>query len=98
MSLSDPERLIVARLRAMRLNVVALASGLVISLGVVVYLLARDVIGAFTNAWMLYFGLMFVILVLFRPEGIAGMVKSLIERRRPRAERGSALRLIFRNG
>jgi branched-chain amino acid transport system permease protein len=66
--------------------------------GVVVYLLARDVIGALTTAWMLYFGLMFVVLVLFRPEGIAGMAKSLIERRRLGTEGGSALRLIFRSG
>jgi branched-chain amino acid transport system permease protein len=45
--------------------------------GVVVFLIARDVIGAMTNAWMLYFGTMFVLLVLFRPEGIAGGVKML---------------------
>ena len=41
-------------------------------IGVVVFLIARDVIGALTNAWMLYFGLLFMAVVLFRPEGIAG--------------------------
>jgi branched-chain amino acid transport system permease protein len=66
--------------------------------GVVVYLIARDVIGALTNAWMLYFGLMFVLLVLFRPEGIAGIVKPVLERRRRREQGGSALKLIFRSG
>jgi branched-chain amino acid transport system permease protein len=66
--------------------------------GVVVFLIARDVIGALTNAWMLYFGLMFVALVLFRPEGVAGMVKSVLERRGLRAQGSNALRLIFRGG
>ena len=40
--------------------------------GVFLFLIARDVIGALTNAWMLYFGLLFIAVVLFRPEGIAG--------------------------
>jgi branched-chain amino acid transport system permease protein len=40
--------------------------------GVVVYLVARDVLGAVTSAWMLWFGLLFIAIVLFRPEGIAG--------------------------
>ena len=66
--------------------------------GVIVFLTARDVIGALTNAWMLYFGLLFVAIVLFRPEGIAGMVKSMLERRALRARGGSALRELFRNG
>ena len=66
--------------------------------GVVVFLAARDLIGAVTNAWMLYFGLLFMALVLFRPEGIAGMVKSVLERRALRAQGGAALRLLFRSG
>jgi branched-chain amino acid transport system permease protein len=41
-------------------------------IGVVVYLVARDVLGAFTNSWMLWFGLLFMAVVLFKPEGIAG--------------------------
>jgi branched-chain amino acid transport system permease protein len=40
--------------------------------GVVVFLVARDVIGAVTTSWMLWFGLLFIAVVLFRPEGIAG--------------------------
>ena len=66
--------------------------------GVVVFLLARDVIGAFTNSWMLWFGLLFVLVVLFRPEGITGLVKSLRERRTLPAQGLGALRLIFRSG
>jgi branched-chain amino acid transport system permease protein len=45
-------------------------------IGAVVFFLARDVIGALTTAWMLWFGLLFVALVLFKPEGIAGMLRS----------------------
>lgn len=57
-------------------------------IGVVVYLVARDVIGAFTTAWMLWFGLLFMAVVLFKPEGIAGAVQSwrdgyAARRRRP---------------
>jgi branched-chain amino acid transport system permease protein len=49
-------------------------------IGVIVFLVSRDVIGAWTSAWMLYFGAMFVMLVLFRPEGIAGAFKLAVER------------------
>jgi branched-chain amino acid transport system permease protein len=66
--------------------------------GVLTFLVARDVIGALTNAWMLYFGLLFVVLVLFRPEGIAGMVKAALERRSMRPQGAGVLRLLFRSG
>ena len=46
-------------------------------IGAAAFFLARDVIGALTTGWMLWFGLFFVVLVLFKPEGIAGMVASL---------------------
>jgi branched-chain amino acid transport system permease protein len=42
-------------------------------IGAVAFFLARDVIGALTTAWMMWFGLLFVALVLFKPEGIAGL-------------------------
>ncbi len=42
-------------------------------IGAIVFFLARDVIGAVTTGWMLWFGLFFVALVLFKPEGIAGL-------------------------
>ncbi|MDE0355595.1 MAG: branched-chain amino acid ABC transporter permease [Deltaproteobacteria bacterium] len=41
--------------------------------GVAVYFLARDVLGAVTETWLLWFGLVFVVSVLFKPEGIAGV-------------------------
>ena len=44
-------------------------------IGAVVFFLARDIIGALTTGWMLWFGLCFVVMVLFKPEGIAGMLR-----------------------
>jgi branched-chain amino acid transport system permease protein len=49
-------------------------------IGVAVYLVARDVIGALTFAWMLYFGLLFMAVVLFKPEGIAGLWQDWMKR------------------
>jgi branched-chain amino acid transport system permease protein len=65
--------------------------------GVFLFLIARDVIGALTNAWMLYFGLLFIAIVLFRPEGIAGAVAAAFQQRSLRIirHRSSALRLLF---
>jgi branched-chain amino acid transport system permease protein len=66
--------------------------------GVFVFLIARDVIGALTNAWMLYFGLLFIAVVLFRPEGIAGAFTAAFRRHALSAVRQqghSALRLLF---
>ncbi|MCC7274739.1 MAG: branched-chain amino acid ABC transporter permease [Alphaproteobacteria bacterium] len=40
--------------------------------GVVLFFVARDVLGAVTASWMLWFGLMFMAVVMFRPEGVAG--------------------------
>ena len=42
-------------------------------LGVILYFVARDVLGAYTETWLLWFGLMFVLLVMFKPDGLAGM-------------------------
>jgi branched-chain amino acid transport system permease protein len=50
-------------------------------IGAVAFFLARDIIGAVTTGWMLWFGLSFVVLVLFKPEGIAGIYQSLTRRR-----------------
>ena len=42
-------------------------------LGAVIFFLARDLLGAYTEAWLLWYGLLFVVIVLFRPEGLAGL-------------------------
>jgi branched-chain amino acid transport system permease protein len=49
-------------------------------IGVAVFLVSRDVIGALTLAWMIYFGLLFMAVVLFKPEGIAGLAQDWMRR------------------
>ncbi|MDX1431055.1 MAG: branched-chain amino acid ABC transporter permease [Gammaproteobacteria bacterium] len=51
-------------------------------LGVILYFVARDILGAYTDAWLLWFGLMFVALVMFKPEGLAGIWRDLMHSRR----------------
>lgn len=70
-------------------------------IGVFLFLTARDVIGAMTNAWMLYFGLLFMSIVLFRPEGVAGAISAALHRHSLgsiRARGNSAMRLLFGAG
>ncbi|WGF88407.1 branched-chain amino acid ABC transporter permease [Marinivivus vitaminiproducens] len=50
--------------------------------GVLVFFVARDVLGAFTSTWMLWFGLLFVTVILFKPEGIAGLAQDVAKRLR----------------
>jgi branched-chain amino acid transport system permease protein len=49
-------------------------------LGVVLYFIARDVLGGLTEAWLLWYGLIFVIMVMVRPEGVAGLIHTTIQR------------------
>ncbi len=46
-------------------------------LGVLLYFIARDLLGSFTETWLLWFGLMFIAMVMFRPEGLAGLLRGL---------------------
>jgi branched-chain amino acid transport system permease protein len=46
-------------------------------LGVILYYVAREVLGGLTETWLLWYGLMFVLMVMFRPEGIAGVIHQL---------------------
>ena len=61
-------------------------------IGVAVYFLARDVLGTVTETWLLWFGLLFVLAVLFKPEGIAGawQERAGSAERRSRARRAVA--------
>ena len=54
-------------------------------IGAVFFILARDVLGATTETWLLWYGLLFVVMVLVKPEGIAGLWQSVRARRRARA-------------
>src|SRR4029079_12518779 len=56
---------------------VLLGGGLGIFLGPAsrarLFILARDVLGAAAETWLLWYGLLFVVMVLWQPEGIAGL-------------------------
>jgi branched-chain amino acid transport system permease protein len=41
-------------------------------IGALVFILARDLLGAYTETWLLWYGLVFIAMVLFQPEGVAG--------------------------
>jgi branched-chain amino acid transport system permease protein len=42
-------------------------------IGAAFFILARDLLGAYTETWLLWYGLAFMAMVLFKPEGVAGM-------------------------
>jgi branched-chain amino acid transport system permease protein len=44
-------------------------------LGAVLFFVARDLLGAYTEAWLLWYGLLFMAVVLFKPEGLAGLLR-----------------------
>jgi branched-chain amino acid transport system permease protein len=50
-------------------------------IGAAVYFLARDMLGAATETWLLWYGLMFMAVVIFKPEGIAGAWQSFVKNR-----------------
>ena len=66
--------------------------------GTVVFFLARDLLGTYTETWLLWFGLMFIAVVVFRPEGIVGAWRSLLVPRPPPVAGGrpSVLSLLRR--
>jgi branched-chain amino acid transport system permease protein len=56
-------------------------------IGAALFFVARDVLGAATETWVLWYGLLFMAVVLFKPEGIAGLLHDARARRastRPR--------------
>jgi branched-chain amino acid transport system permease protein len=46
-------------------------------LGTVVFFVGRDVLGSLTETWLIWYGLMFMAIVMFKPDGIAGMLQDL---------------------
>jgi branched-chain amino acid transport system permease protein len=65
--------------------------------GAATFFLARDVIGALTTSWMLWFGILFMLIVLFRPEGLAGLWQDLRAGKfRPRAAARAGLLAILK--
>jgi branched-chain amino acid transport system permease protein len=56
-------------------------------LGVILYFVARDVLGAYTETWLLWFGLVFMLIVMFKPDGLAGIWQGAVARLRSRRGR-----------
>jgi branched-chain amino acid transport system permease protein len=54
-------------------------------IGAAFFLLTRDLLGAYTEAWLLWYGLVFMAVVIFKPEGIAGLWIAGLQRRRAAA-------------
>jgi branched-chain amino acid transport system permease protein len=54
-------------------------------LGAAFFILARDILGAYTETWLLWYGLLFMAVVLWKPEGLAGMGRDLAIRLRKTA-------------
>ena len=52
------------------------------AIGALFFILARDVLGATTETWLLWYGLLFVVLVMWKPEGIAGIWQGAMRRLR----------------
>ena len=58
-------------------------------IGATFFILARDLLGAYTETWLLWYGLIFMVMVVFKPEGIAGAWQS--RRARPRKANAPAV-------
>ena len=71
-------------------------------IGALFFILARDLLGAYTETWLLWYGLLFIAIVLWKPEGIAGLWQDWRARRRPRwppaSGRGLAMALFEARG
>jgi branched-chain amino acid transport system permease protein len=50
--------------------------------GAAFFILARDLLGAYTDTWLLWYGLVFMAIVLWKPEGLVGIARSLALRPR----------------
>jgi branched-chain amino acid transport system permease protein len=54
-------------------------------IGAALFFVARDVLGAATETWVLWYGLLFMAVVLFKPEGVAGLFRDAAARPTPAA-------------
>ena len=53
-------------------------------IGALIFILARDLLGAYTETWLLWYGILFIAMVVYQPDGVAGAWQSWHERRRLR--------------
>jgi branched-chain amino acid transport system permease protein len=51
-------------------------------IGAAFFILARDLLGAYTETWLFWYGLLFMAIVLWKPEGLAGMGRAALARLR----------------
>jgi branched-chain amino acid transport system permease protein len=58
-----------------------LASFWVPLVGAAFFILVRDLLGAYTEIWLLWYGLVFIAVVLWKPEGLAGIARALAGRK-----------------
>ncbi len=67
------------------------------ALGVIFYLMFREMFSMFTSNWLLWFGLVFVGFVLFSPTGLVGIYEKIKRRLKPPPEESAAMsrRRIF---
>jgi branched-chain amino acid transport system permease protein len=56
-------------------------------IGAAFFILARDLLGAATDTWLLWYGLLFVAMVLWQPDGIAGLWQAGLRRLRAHGAR-----------
>ena len=49
-------------------------------LGAAFFIVARDLLGAYTETWLLWYGLLFMAVVLWKPEGLAGLGRDFLDR------------------
>jgi branched-chain amino acid transport system permease protein len=59
--------------------------------GAIVFILARDVMGAWTETWLLWYGLLFMAVMLVEPEGVVGVWRKLEARLRGRTDNAAAV-------
>jgi branched-chain amino acid transport system permease protein len=52
-------------------------------LGVVLFFVARDLLVADTETWLLWYGLLFMAVVMFKPEGLAGLFRKDVRSNAP---------------
>lgn len=57
------------------------------ALGAVIFTFAENAISSFTNAWLIYFGALFVVVVVVAPGGLIGLLKPLWTRLAVRSRR-----------
>ena len=55
-------------------------------IGTIFFFVTRDVLGAYTETWLLWYGLIFVVIIMFKPDGIAGIWQDLAAKYRRRTD------------